>query len=203
MKKLLLFLTACTAAGVLFIKLSYPQLPSQQVQQVPSSLPSSTIPPQQSEVLSVVNPTIPTHISIPAIGVDAVVESVGLDEQGKMDVPQKNENVAWYNLGYKPGEQGSAVMAGHFDTVTGAPAVFYNLSKLKKGDTITVTDLNGEKYTYTVSQTIIYPYNKLPLKQIFASNNSFTLNLITCEGTFNQTTRNYSDRTVVSADLVR
>lgn len=200
MKKLLLFLTACTAAGVLFIKINYPQLPNQQVSVSP---PLSSVTPQQSEVLSVTNPTTPTHINIPAIGVDAIVESVGLDEQGKMDVPQKNENVAWYNLGYKPGEQGSAVMAGHFDTVTGAPAVFYNLSRLKKGDIITVTDLNGETYTYTVNQTIIYPYNKLPLQQIFASNDSSVLNLITCEGTFNQTTHNYSDRTVVSADLVR
>src|SRR5688500_6975589 len=46
----------------------------------------------------------PVSFSIPSLGIeDASVESVGLDKENKMDIPKKDENVAWYNLGVKPG----------------------------------------------------------------------------------------------------
>src|SRR5438128_2185263 len=66
----------------------------------------------------------PTTIRIPAIHINARVESVGLDSEGHMAVPKVPANVAWYNLGPKPGEDGNAVIDGHIDTITGEPAVF-------------------------------------------------------------------------------
>src|SRR5258708_18541677 len=81
---------------------------------------------------------VPIELQIPKIQVNAYVEEVGLDAQKRMDIPTKVIDVAWYKLGYKPGEKGSAVIDGHYDTVTGAGAVFYNLGKLTSGDNVVV-----------------------------------------------------------------
>lgn len=164
--------------------------PSQVLQAV-----SKNILPTKQEI------SIPKRLIIQKINVDAEVESVGQDEKGNMDVPKKDENVGWYELGYKPGDNGSAVMAGHFDTRTGSPAVFYNISKLQAGDTMQVVDENDNSLTYTVKKTASYDFDKVPLQEIFATSGKKTLNLITCEGVFDRESKNYSKRLVVYAEI--
>ncbi len=139
----------------------------------------------------------PQTISIPRINVTADVESVGQDAEGKMDVPKGVFNVGWYNLGFKPGEKGSAVMAGHLDTITGAPAVFYNIGQLQAGDEVMVTDKNGKTLNFTVTGVQSYAFDKVPLQEVFASTDKPRLNLITCVGTWDVGSRNYSERLVV------
>lgn len=143
----------------------------------------------------------PLNISIPKINVSADIESVGQDSEGKMDVPEGVFNVGWYNLGFKPGEKGSAVMAGHLDTITGAPAVFYNISKLQAGDRIIVTDKKGKTLNFEVSGVQSYAFDKVPLQEVFTSTDKPRLNLITCVGTWDVGTRNYSERLVVYTEL--
>jgi LPXTG-site transpeptidase (sortase) family protein len=142
-------------------------------------------------------PSAPLSVSIPKINLSAVIEPVGLDKDGKMDVPTKDEDVAWYSLGYKPGEKGSAVLAGHLDTQSGAPAVFWNLDKLENGDEIFVTDEKNKTIKFVVYNKQKFIYNQVPLDEIFASQGEATLNLITCGGSFNQAARNYTHRTIV------
>ncbi len=143
----------------------------------------------------------PSNFSIPSLNVNASVESVGLDKKGNMDVPKDDMNVAWYNLGYKPGEKGSAVLAGHYDTRNGGPAVFNKLNQLKEGESIFINDAEGNKLEYEVEDIKTYPFDKFPLNEVFASDDEYRLNLITCEGTFNKSARNYSHRTVVYSKL--
>lgn len=143
----------------------------------------------------------PVRVKINKISIDAEIESVGMDEKGRMDVPSKDENVAWYNLGYTPGENGSAVLAGHFDTKNGSPAVFYNISKLQAGDTIDVIDANGNELAYVVTDSASYAFDEVPLQTIFATKGKAMLNLITCEGRYDQTSKNYSRRLVVYSEL--
>jgi LPXTG-site transpeptidase (sortase) family protein len=145
---------------------------------------------------------IPKNIKIPAIAVDAAVEIVGLDPQNRMDVPKRWENVAWYNLGYKVGDNGSAVLSGHLDTSSGAPAVFFDLDNLKPGDEITVTDTTSKSYKYRVYEKKTYPYDELPLKQIFGTAGKKGLNLITCSGFWDRNTKNYTQRVIVYAELI-
>lgn len=173
---------------------------SHQKQQDPSpAITTQTTPSVSAHPTLVVG--LPTQLTIPSLNVSASIEPVGMDSQGRMDVPQKVEDVAWYNLGFRPGQKGSAVIDGHYDTPTGAPAVFYYISKLVPGDTIQVHDDQGNTYTFTVTQNINYPYNNLPLQQIFASNDKARLNLITCSGVWNHNQHNYSTRDVVYAEL--
>lgn len=143
----------------------------------------------------------PQTLSIPKINVNATVESVAQDNKGAMDIPKNSKNVAWYNLGPKPGASGSSVMAGHKDERDGSPSVFWDLKKLEKGDKIIVTDENGEEHTYSVTDKAEYPDANFPLQKVFNTPDKKMLNLITCEGTWNSATRNYSHRTVVYSEL--
>lgn len=153
-------------------------------------------------VLDTSHVIIPVLISIPKLGINAQVEYVGLDQQGKMDVPKNYKNVAWFKLGYKPGEKGNSVIAGHLDTISGAPAVFFNIYSLNIGDEIIVKGEDGTELVYRVSEKRIYDFDKFPLEEVFGSRDNSRLNLITCDGVFNQNTSNYSQRVVIYSDQV-
>src|SRR3989338_2469905 len=149
-------------------------------------------------------PTVamPQRLIIDKLAIDSSIEYVGLDGKGAMGTPQNFDNVAWYQDGPKPAEPGNAVIAGHFDKVTGAPAVFYNLTSLQVGDLISTIAEDGKVYTFAVTNKKIYPYNQVPLYDLFGEYKSKRLNLITCEGIFNRKTQNYSNRTVIYSDLI-
>lgn len=184
--------------GGLFYVRSIPASPvsNNQVAAIPLSSPLPTdTPTPRKEVYQ------PKSLSIPKLGIEAQVEEVGEDSFGRMDVPKRDGNVGWYSLGYKPGEQGSAVMAGHFDTVTGTPAVFYYVNQLVPGDKVIVADKNGRNFTFQVTRVEAYQFDQVPLQEIFASHDKPRLNLITCAGVWNQGSRNYSERTVVYTEL--
>jgi sortase A len=144
---------------------------------------------------------IPIRLNIPKLGVTANVEAVALDIKNNMDVPQKVEDVGWYKLGIKPGEKGNAVIDGHYDDVTGAPVVFYNLISLQVGDPIETVDNNGKKLTFIVQKKANYAYNQFPLLEVFGQSNGKNLNLITCSGTWDKNNKTYADRLVIYSTL--
>ncbi len=144
----------------------------------------------------------PKILYIPKINISANMESVGMDNEGKMDVPKLAENAGWYNLGAKPGEKGSAVMAGHLDDITGAPAVFFNLNQLIEGDEVLVTDKLDKITRFKVLRKEVYDFDKFPLQEVFALSDKAYLNLITCDGSFDQASRNYSKRMVVYTEKI-
>lgn len=146
---------------------------------------------------------LPKTIKIPKIGVSAPVEYVGLDGAGRMDVPKQWNSVAWYKLGFKVGDNGAAVMSGHLDTSSGAPAVFYRLGNLNAGDEIIVTDDKGVNHRFRVKSKQFFPWDQFPLETVFGSAGTPALNLITCGGTWDRSARNYSQRIVVYSELIR
>ena len=168
---------------------------SKDVQVIVSFPPKNT--PEAQDMIE-----LPSRISIPAIGVDASVEQVGQDSQGRMDVPQNADNVAWYQMGFKPGENGNAVFAGHLDKATGEPAVFWNIPTLKRGDKIVVSGNSGKSLTYVITRTEQYPYNDFPLEEVFGPSERPMLNLITCVGSWNSAEASYSHRFVVYSQIV-
>jgi sortase (surface protein transpeptidase) len=184
------------AGKTLLAKATPPKAPSQQTQQqITQQKAGEEQQPTTTQVAK------PQTLSIPKLGVNASIESVGMDSQGRMDVPSDPDDVAWYNLGFKPGQQGSAVIDGHFDKPSGAPAVFYDLAKLQAGDTLVITDTSGQKYTFAVTESKAYPFDSVPLQTIFDSTDKPRLNLITCDGVWNKNQKNYSQRLVVYAEL--
>ena len=101
-----------------------------------SSSQSKTASSTSVEPKSVDEPAVPLFIMIPSINLKAKIEPVGLVQDAKMANPLNKQNAAWFNHGSKPGEKGTAVISGHYDTTTGAPSVFYHLSELNPGDEI-------------------------------------------------------------------
>ncbi|QQG44245.1 MAG: class F sortase [Candidatus Roizmanbacteria bacterium] len=146
--------------------------------------------------------TAPVSIEIPKINVIAAVEPVGLDAAGNMDVPKNVYNVAWYQLGPPPGAKGSAVVAGHYDSLTG-PAIFFNLSNLEPGDEITVVDENNVRRLFTVEKKEVYADADFPINEVFAKVDKARLNLVSCRGKFDKVKREYPERVVVYTVLGR
>lgn len=155
---------------------------------------------QQKEVDPL--PGVPVKVTIPSINVDTVIESVGMDSQRRMDVPKDSNNTAWFNPGYRPGQPGNAVLAGHYDNVDGSPSVFWEIKELKLGDKITITDDKGEEKTFAVTRIEQYPHDEFPIQEVFGESSEAMLNLITCQGNWDEKTKNYSDRMVVYSKLV-
>jgi len=174
------------------------------LQKSPASTQEATRPPEVTQ--SGRNGTSvfgsPVKLRISKLGVDATIEQVGMDEKGNMDVPKDPDNAAWYSLGHKVGDNGSAVIAAHFDKPSGEPAVFYKLSSLRPGDTIEVEDDTGKTLTFEVEDSERYPFNDFPLQRVFNTAGVSRLNLITCDGVWNRVDETYSDRLVVYTRLV-
>lgn len=164
----------------------------------PTPTPSPTATPTPSPTPQ---PPVgaPTRLRIPAIGVDASVESVGLTADGAMDVPKNYANVAWYNLGPKPGAAGNSVIAGHVDSKTG-PAVFWDLRKLRPGDEVFVLGADGIERRFVVTAMQVYKRDAAPLEKIFGAAPGTHLNLITCAGVFDRTRKEYDSNLIVYTD---
>lgn len=165
---------------------------------------SSTISTDQSQLskTNTVEVALPKTLRIPKINVTAAIESVGLDKEKKMDVPKEVMNVAWYNLGSKPGKVGNSAVAGHVDTPTGSAAIFYDLKKLQIGDTIEVIDENQKSIKFAVTKIENYKTELFPLDEVFGPTDKKRLNLITCGGTWDKTKKSYSERVVVYSELI-
>lgn len=155
-----------------------------------SPIPTPTPSPQAA---------LPKSLTIPKLGVTAPMEYVGLDSEERMDIPKDPDNVAWYKYGVPPGETGNAVLAGHLDWYDG-PAVFYRLQQLAPGDELKVVDAESREHQFLVTRKVIYENDDFPVEEVFGPADSPRLNLITCDGVFNQTTRNYSHRVVIYAE---
>ncbi len=105
----------------------------------------------------------PTRITIPAIGVDAKVVTVGIVEQVVDGVKQKVWEVADYAAGFhggmaRPGHVGNTVISGH-NNIRGE--VFRDLSKLKPGDDIYLW-VGPSPYHYKVSAVYRLPIKDAP-----------------------------------------
>jgi sortase (surface protein transpeptidase) len=166
------------------------------LQQKPSPSPVPSITPTPTITYSA-----PVRIRIKKINIDTIIEKVGNDARGRMDVPKGVNNAAWYEPGYKPGMVGSAVIAAHYDTPTGAPGPFFNVSKLEAGDVIETEDVNGKLLKFKVASKQMHKDASFPINEVFARADKPRLNLITCSGTWDKTAKNYSDRLVVYAVL--
>lgn len=149
-------------------------------------------------------PDQPARLIIPAIGVNAIIQSVGLSAKndGAMGIPTNFTDVAWYNKGPLPGMPGSAVIAGHLDGKNVPKAVFYDLAKLKPGDLVSVVDKDGKTMEFRVTGSKTYDHNASSTEVFLGDNSKIRLNLITCAGDWVKSQKLYDERVVVFTELV-
>lgn len=145
---------------------------------------------------------LPVRLKIPIIGVDSVIEDALITKDGRMDVPVGSVDVAWFALGPQPGALGSAVIGGHFGIRNGVKFVFYDLDKLKEGNKVFIEDDMGKVLEFVVRAVELFDRNG-DATTVFSSDDGIAhLNLITCEGVWNQVNGGYPKRRVVFTDAL-
>jgi LPXTG-site transpeptidase (sortase) family protein len=143
----------------------------------------------------------PVRVRIPAIGVDAPVQALIVDENGVLPPPDTFEGTGWWQAGPEPGEIGPAVIAGHVDSYRG-PAVFFELDELERGDEIFVDRADGTTVVFAAQRTEVHPKDEFPTEAVYGDTPDPQLRLITCGGTFDEDERSYRDNVIVFATLV-
>ncbi|MFD3517606.1 class F sortase [Streptomyces sp. NPDC058657] len=147
-------------------------------------------------------PSVPDRITVPAIGLDAGLDTVGLAADGTMQTPSydKPMRAAWYRQGPTPGEKGAAVIVGHLDTPKVPKAVFHNLKKLKKNEQIQVRRQDGSVAVFAVDSVDTFKKSQFPTKKVYGRTNGAQLRLITCGGALNDA-RHWDSNVIVFAHL--
>lgn len=155
---------------------------------------------------------LPIRVVIPGIYVDAPIVVLGLGGDLYPEVPDRGDQVAWYNFSATPGLSNNAVFSGHVDWQTrdGAPVpgVFYRLRELRIGDEISVTLEDNTVLEYRVTGNVATVWDDPNIVRSMDQTASDAITLITCGGTWqgNPSQANggtYTHRIVVRAELVR
>jgi LPXTG-site transpeptidase (sortase) family protein len=151
---------------------------------------------------------------IPAAGVEAPVSRTTVPESGAMPDPTGYFNAVWYDFskfdsygGYA--NAGNLILSGHVDcahcvgdpngkTGSSGTAVFWNIRKLKAGDTAQYKTADGEVVNYVVVSSDALSVNSNWDEIVSSSNADMTL--ITCTGTFSG--GEYNQRHVVELKKV-
>jgi hypothetical protein len=169
----------------------------------PPPAPGPTLPPSAGAALpDPADVPPPTHLSVPAIGVDSLLLDLGLAPDGTAEVPDRYELAGWFGGGGRPGSRGPTVILGHVDSTAG-PAVFHRLRDLVPGDAVDVLLADGTVATYAVSGTEQVAKDEFPTVAVFGATTADVLRLVTCTGTFDRAARSYADNLVVTAERVR
>ncbi|HEY5625183.1 MAG TPA: class F sortase [Dehalococcoidia bacterium] len=163
--------------------------------EAPSPTPAPAIEPPLGST--------PFQLVIPRIGVDATVNSFGLDANAIPEVPRNGQEVAWYDWSAEPGTGSNAVLAGHV-TWSGL-GVFYYLDQLGDGDQILLRSGEGAELSYTVEENFLIDPGDPSSLVLMAPTDDDTITVITCGGTYTPTGGpfggDYSDRRIVRARL--
>jgi len=139
----------------------------------------------------------PRALQIGDLRLESPVRSVGLEEDGQLEVPDETE-VGWYEYGSAPGLPGSTVLAGHVSwNRTVGP--FHQLGNLEPGAQVDVIADDGTTRVYQVVERAVYDKDELPTDRIWRTTGDETLVLITCGGSYNPDIRRYRQNIVVYA----
>lgn len=145
---------------------------------------------------------LPVEVRIPAINVQSELITVGLDEDGSLQVPQPGpdyDKAAWYDASTRPGDPGAAVIEGHVDSAANGPSIFYRLGELVPGDEVQVIRSDGSAVNFLVDEIRAVPKADFPTLEVYGRTPDPQLRLITCGGDFSD--GHYLDNTVIFAHL--
>ncbi|MET9935047.1 MULTISPECIES: class F sortase [unclassified Streptomyces] len=144
----------------------------------------------------------PVRLRIPEIAVDAPFTDLQIGPSGALEAPPADDTnlVGWHASGTSPGEQGTALIAGHLDTAT-APAVFARLGELGAGDTFDVARADGTTAVFLVDSVESFHKNDFPDRRVYDDTPEALVRLITCAGAYDRTAKDYTENLVVFAHL--
>jgi hypothetical protein len=168
---------------------------------VAAPAPVSTTPVPTVAAVAVVAYSVPVSLKVPAISLSVSLSTLGLNPDGTVQVPDNDTEPGWFRLGPSPGQIGSAVILGHVDTTKG-PGIFFQLRSLQAGDQVQVGLTDGAVATFAVTSVMQYTKTQFPARQVYASQGTSELQLVTCGGAFDSQTGHYLSNIVVYTSFV-
>ncbi|MQA15921.1 MAG: class F sortase [Pseudonocardiaceae bacterium] len=141
----------------------------------------------------------PVRVRVPAVGIDAPVGPLFMNDKGVLAAPESFEAAGWWHDGPEPGEIGPAVVAGHVDSYRG-PAVFFRLDEIAPGDEIFIDRADGSTVAFVATRTERHPKDEFPTEAVYGGTPEPQLRLITCGGAFDDEQRRYLANVIVYAD---
>lgn len=163
---------------------------------------SSPTPPRAATGIKPLARSVPTHITVPSVGIDASVMPVGRDSQGSIQMPPLFDwTTGWYRYSPTPGQTGPSIIVGHVDTYKGI-SVFWKLRYVKRGDIINIARSDGSKVKFKVTALKQFSQADFPTQEVYGNIKYPGLRLITCGGAFDKQTESYTQNTVVYAFMV-
>ena len=166
-----------------------------------AALPAPTgriaAPPQSAEPAPVARPV---SLTIPLIGVQTQLMTLGLAADGTMQVPPLSSAAVagWFTGSPRPGAVGSAIIVGHVDSHNG-PAVFDRLDEMRPGDDVYVKRADGTTVKFRVTSLQTYLKDHFPTQTVYGPTPDAELRLITCGGAWDAATGHYLSNIVVYA----
>jgi len=145
----------------------------------------------------------PARVFISSAGIDAETEPVGVSLDGALETPKMWGNAGWYKKGARPGQIGNLLINAHYDDNFGRPAAFWQLKNVDLGDKVTVVDSYGRRYEYKVTEYKLVSINDPNRTDVFNSDESAKITLITCGGVWISGKATYDKRLVVEGELIR
>lgn len=143
----------------------------------------------------------PVALLLGGAGINAPISAVGVDQRGELAVPANAAAVSWYRYGPSPGQDGSAVLAGHVD-YNGQEGVFFRLGRVEPGQQVTVRYDDASERAFRVVGRRQVAKSDLPAADLFARDGAPRLVLITCGGQFDPRARSYRDNVVIEAEPI-
>jgi len=191
---------AAIAAGAAGLALTLTH-PSTRLWPAAAALPAPTGPIAARPGPSAGPVAAPVVLTIPAIGVRTSLIRLGLTASGALQVPPTASIAGWYTGGPRPGAIGPAVIAGHIDSQLG-PGVFFELSRLRRGDRVYVRRADGTLVVFRVISVRTFPKDHFPTGSVYGPTPDPELRLITCGGTFDPELHSYLSNVIVYASEI-
>jgi len=146
-------------------------------------------------------PDLPRYISIPLIGIRAIVKPVSVEQDGAVGVPSNVFMTSWFDQSAKPSDStGALLITGHYSGPRGV-GIFHDLNKLDSGDIIEIEQGDGTLISFRVVEKLVYQLVDVEMAKAITSADpaKLGLNLMTCEGHFDRDTRSYDHRLLIRA----
>ena len=165
---------------------------------------------------------VPIILRIPALGINAAVLGVGVNDYDVMSAPEGPRGdpvwqaAYWYRGSAVPGVRSTALIAGHVNGPQGSAALFGHLDELRAGDIVVVHDTRTGldvrfAVTRTESFTLAQTTEPAVLRRIYgvgpvagttpqtSTDGLAHLTLMTCSGTFQRGLGTHDRRLAVFA----
>lgn len=146
------------------------------------------------------------ELLLPTARIRADIVSLGRTPSGALGAPDNPFVVGWFHLSANPGEVGNTILAGHrdYEDIDGniGVGVCWELDRVQVGDQMVIRDAEQSiAWVYEVTEsTVVDPSDPASLRYLTHSSEPI-ITLITCTGSFDSKTHNYSHRLVVVATL--